>query len=78
MKTFKTELGDYTGFKGDIFAAGKGLESLEGLPQYIGGVFYSDKGLKQGENLYIIANALLNGSKGNEEYMLETITKYFT
>ena len=54
------------------------LESLEGLPQYLGGHFQFDEDLKKGENLYIIANALLNGHRDNEEYMLEVITKYFT
>ena len=124
MKTFKTELGDYTGFKGDIFAAGKGLESLEGsprivvgyfycssnklksleggpeyvgtnfycfdnpnleslrgAPQYVDGYFNCAKELRKGENLYIIINALLNGSRDKRQYpdrMLEVLKEYLT
>jgi hypothetical protein len=49
------------------------LESLEGLPQYIGGHFQFDEDLKKGENLYIIANALLNGGFFDEIYVLKQL-----
>jgi hypothetical protein len=56
------------------------LESLEGAPLSVGWSFECDLRLKKGENLYIIANALLNGRKGKREFKnkaLEILTKYF-
>jgi hypothetical protein len=42
------------------------LTSLEGAPKSVGGGFYCNEYLLNGENLYIIANALLNGRKVRE------------
>lgn len=63
------------------------LTSLEGAPKSVGGTFYCDEYLLNGENLYIIANALLNGWKSEgedeeedeifKEKALEILTKYF-
>lgn len=49
------------------------LESLQGAPEYVGGFFECDKKLKQGDNLYIIVNALLNGYKNRKGYTLEKV-----
>jgi hypothetical protein len=56
------------------------LESLEGAPQYIGNNFYCDEYILEKDNLYIIANALLNGRKDKDSFekeALRVLIRYF-
>lgn len=55
------------------------LKSLEGAPKSVGGAFIAD--IYEGENRYIMANAMLNGRKDHEptfeEEALEVLTEIF-
>lgn len=56
------------------------LESLEGAPESVRGSFACSPKLLYGENLYIIANALLNGRKSHldfEHLAIRTLINHF-
>lgn len=60
------------------------LESLVGFPEHVGTFIECDKKLKKGENLYLMANALINGCftryiAAKEQIIYENVLlKYFS
>jgi hypothetical protein len=65
---------------GSFICVQNDLESLEDAPENVGGKFLCDNELLEGDNLYIIVNALLNGRKDKkyfEEEALQTLIEYF-
>jgi hypothetical protein len=70
---------------GNFFCFSSSLTSLEGAPECVSDEFDCNHRVKKGDNLYIIANALLNGRYGRsywssvEQSVLEDVLlEYFS